>query len=228
MLSKSPSREVRHLFRAIRKIAQVLRNEGLREVLRRIKRRLEIDGRPDSFDVEYAVDTTAAKSLFDLDINSPHESTGVGYHASPVEVCRELLESLPIRYEEFTFVDLGAGKGRVLLIASRFSFKRIIGVEFARELVETARENIRRFGSPAEIVHEDVARYTFPCDNLAVYLYNPFGPVVLRSVLNSLREISRAGREVYLLYLNPKHSSCVEEFARETRDLLGAKVYLFA
>ncbi len=133
---------------------------------------------------------------------------------------------MPIRYEDFTFIDLGAGKGRVLLVASRFPFKRLIGVEFARELVETARRNIERFGCRAEVVHADAADYRFPSENLVVYLYNPFGPEVLRPVLSYLREIS-TGREVYLVYLNPKNSSCVEEFAREIYKLAGAKVYHF-
>lgn len=92
--------------------------------------------------------------------------------------------------------------------------------------METARQNIERFHSRAEIVHADAADYRFPLDNLVVYLYNPFGPDVLRPVLHSLREISRR-REVYVLYLNPKNASYVEEFANQIYELPDAKVYRF-
>jgi predicted RNA methylase len=180
----------------------------------------------DPFDEQYRVETAGEISLFQLDIASRHESAATNYQPSPWEVCGELLASLPIYYEDFTFIDLGAGKGRVLLVGSRFPFKRIIGVEFARELVQTARRNIESFGCRAEVVHGDAADYRFPFDNLVVYMYNPFGPEVLRPVLGSLREIS-AGREVYLLYLNPKNGSYVEEFAHEIYELAGAKVYHF-
>jgi predicted RNA methylase len=219
-------RRARQFLRAARKIAHVFRSEGPGEVVRRVYRHLRTQRGPDPFDVQYGVDTSGRVSLFQLEINSRHESAGVGYAPSPVEACQELLASLPIRHEDFTFVDLGAGKGRVLLIASRFPFKRVIGVEFAKELAETAGRNVARFGCRAEVVHADAADYRLPSDNLVVFAYNPFGPEVLRPVLNSLREISES-REVYLLYLNPQNSSCVEEFAREIYQLAGAKIYHF-
>jgi hypothetical protein len=86
--------------------------------------------------------------------------------------------------------------------------------------------NIQKFGCRTEVVHADAAEYKFPSENLVVYLYNPFGPEVLRPVLRSLREISTS-REVYLLYLNPKNSSCVDEVANEIDQVAGAKVYYF-
>jgi predicted RNA methylase len=226
MVSKSLSRVGRRLLRAVRKIAGLLRTEGPIEVFRIAYRRALTKARPDPFDLQNAVDTSGHLSLFKLDISSAHESVGFSYSPSPAEVCEKLFASLAIRHQDFTFIDLGAGKGRVLLVASRFPFKRLIGVEFARELVETARLNIQKFGCRAEIVHADAAEYRFPSENLVVYLYNPFGPEVLRPVLRSLREIS-ISREVYLLYLNPKNSSCVEEVANEIDQIAGAKVYYF-
>lgn len=213
-------------MRAGQRLAQVVQDEGWIATVRKVRDRLSKSKRPDAFDEQYRVETAGEISLFQLDIASRHESTGVHYQPSPHEVCEQLLASLPIRYEDFTFVDLGAGKGRVLLLGSRFPFKRLIGVEFARELVETARQNIERFHSRAEMVHADAADYRFPSDNLVVYLYNPFGPDVLRPVIRSLREVSRR-YEVYVLYLNPKNASYLEEFANQIYELSGAKVYRF-
>jgi predicted RNA methylase len=203
-----------------------VQGEGWIATARKVRDRLSKSRRADAFDEQYRVETAREVSLFRLDIASRHESVGTRYQPSPREVCDQLLASLPIRYEDFTFVDLGAGKGRVLLVGSRFPFRRLIGVEFAMELVETARENIERFHSRAEMVHADAADYRFPSDNLVVYLYNPFGPEVLRPVLRSLREISRR-HEVYVLYLNPKNASYVEEFANQIYELPDAKVYRF-
>jgi predicted RNA methylase len=214
------------LLRAGRRVAQTVQDEGWLAAVRKIRDRISQSRPDDPFDRQYRIETAGKVSLFELDITSRNEAVGIRYQPSPPEVCDQLLASLPIHYEEFTFIDLGAGKGRVLLVGSRFPFKRLIGVEFARELVDTARRNIERFGCGAEVVHADAADYSFPSDNLVVYLYNPFGPEVLRPILSSLREIG-AVREVYMLYLNPAYSSEVEGFARELYELAGAKVYHF-
>jgi predicted RNA methylase len=217
---------INRLFRAAGRAAQIARNEGLSAVVRNAFRRVRRSQLVDAFDQKYQVETANEVSLFQLDITGPNEVSGVRYQPSPVKICDELFSALPIRHEEFTFIDIGAGKGRVLLIASRFPFKRLIGVEFARELVETTRRNIMRFGARAEIVHADAANYRFPVENLVVYLYNPFGSKVLRPVLNSLREIGST-HEVYLLYLNPQNGALVEEFARQIYQRTDAKVYHF-
>ena len=209
-------------MRASRRLARVARSEGVGAAVRRVRDYKHRSQLADPFDLQYVVDT--ARQIFQLDITSRHESVGSGYQPSLVGVCDELLSSSPIRYEDFVFVDLGAGKGRVLMLASRF--KRLIGVEFAFALVETARQNFKRFGCIAEVVHADAADYRFPDDNLVVYLYNPFGSEVLRPVLSSLRKIA-AEREVFLLYLNPKNDSCVQEFAHEIYQRAGAKAYHF-
>ncbi len=44
--------------------------------------------------------------------------------------------------QDFTFIDLGSGKGRVLLMASEYPFQKIIGVEFMPELHRAAQKNI--------------------------------------------------------------------------------------
>ncbi|MBZ5489392.1 MAG: class I SAM-dependent methyltransferase [Acidobacteriia bacterium] len=52
---------------------------------------------------------------------------------------------VPAALQDFTFIDLGSGKGRALLMAAQYGFKRIIGVEFMPELHRVAQENIRKY-----------------------------------------------------------------------------------
>lgn len=56
---------------------------------------------------------------------------------------RALMASLSAPVDELTFVDLGAGKGRAMLLASELPFRRIVGVEFSPELCDVARRNLR-------------------------------------------------------------------------------------
>jgi hypothetical protein len=54
-------------------------------------------------------------------------------------------KKLNIDPRNFTFIDFGSGKGRVLLIAAGLPFKAVVGIEFSRELHEIAVQNISRF-----------------------------------------------------------------------------------
>jgi predicted RNA methylase len=205
----------------------VVRTQGPSALVRRVWRQI-VGGPPrqDAFDVQYGVDTSGEISLYQLNISSPNASAGTRYQASPAGACRSALKLLPINPREFVFVDLGAGKGRVLLVASEFAFTRVIGVEFAEELVEVARQNLTRLGCRAEVVHSDATQYHFPAHNLVVYLYNPFRPEILRHVLESLHNLART-HEVYLVYLNPEYADCVSHYASEIRSIDNAKLYRF-
>ena len=218
------SKTIRRLLRTGRSLVHAFQNEKPTRVVRRVYRRLNRSVPRDPFDERYGVDTSGEISLCELDIDSHNERLGVHYQASPTEECNRVLASLPICYERFTFIDVGAGKGRVLLVASRYPFQRILGIEFAKDLCDTARTNVARFGSKAEVIHSDAESFQFPCVNLVVYLYNPFGQELLRPILRSLRHV-KSSRDIYIVYLNPKHSLCVQEFATELYTLDNTTVY---
>ena len=49
------------------------------------------------------------------------------------------------------FVNIGSGKGRNLLIASQFNFKRVVGIEFSKEFCEIAKKNVDIFSLKKEM-----------------------------------------------------------------------------
>ena len=116
---------------------------------------------------------------------SEHEFA-LGYQASPWGPFRAVLESLDLRYEEFTFIDIGCGKGRTLLLASEFRFKRVIGVELSEELAAVARRNAQRYRggvgrSPIEVLALDGGLYDFPPEpSVALVLGTQGTPTVRR------------------------------------------------
>jgi predicted RNA methylase len=116
---------------------------------------------------------------------------------------RQALRSIPENFADFTFIDLGCGKGRALLLANEFNFAQIIGIEFAPQLAAVARNNCNRIGVKAAIHSRDAIDFAFPPGNLLVYLYNPFGPAVLNPVLNHLLQSQR--EKCYIVYINPLH-----------------------
>lgn len=124
-----------------------------------------------------------------------------------------LLRLLDVDPGSFTFVDLGCGKGRTLILAARNRFARAVGVEIAPELLAVAQRNLARFSASRpnlrtsfELVEKDAAQYVFPADGpLLVFMYNPFGQQTMRAVARNLDEAVRASHHpVLVLYYIPR------------------------
>jgi SAM-dependent methyltransferase len=157
-------------------------------------RAIEVEAADHAFDLQAGTDTAGIVRLESLSIESPNRTLGVHYQASEPDSFRRTIAALPLRHEDFVFVDFGSGKGRALLLASEFPFKRIMGVEFSDELSAIARENVASFATEAqrcgdiEIVCEDAAEFELPADPLVLYFYNPFHEPVMREVMRRIVE----------------------------------------
>jgi SAM-dependent methyltransferase len=172
------------------------------------------------FDWRHNVHTCGKVELDHLTITSENARHGVFYDPTHPKLLFEVLSALDIPYERYAFVDLGSGKGRVLLVASEFPFLEVRGVEFARELHETACENICRYRSGSQkthnvrSIHGDAIDFEFPASSFVLFLNNPFGPGVLMPVLRRLREtLATHPRDVIIVYATPWHGDLIE---RET------------
>jgi SAM-dependent methyltransferase len=128
------------------------------------------------------------------------------YQPTDAALFREMMASLPVDFSQFTFVDLGSGKGRTLLMASEYPFRRIVGVEILPELDRAAQENIRAFKSPAqrcmriESICSDARAFVLPEEPLVLYLFNPLPEAALRQVLGTLE---RSPSALWIVYHNP-------------------------
>jgi SAM-dependent methyltransferase len=118
---------------------------------------------------------------------------------------RELFRRLDVA-EDDVFLDVGSGMGRVLLVAARRPFKRVIGVEQNGAMTEIARRNFahtrRRLKCrDVELVTADVLDWEIPDDLTLVYLYCPFPEEVLARFMERLiTSIDRRPRAVRLIY----------------------------
>lgn len=112
--------------------------------------------------------------------------------------------------ENLTFIDLGSGKGRVLLMASDYPFRKITGVELLPSLNRIARENIDKYKSEKqrcfalESICADATNFPLPEGPVVLYLFNPFPESGLRRTLANLKnDLDGKPRPAYLLYHNP-------------------------
>jgi predicted RNA methylase len=146
-----------------------------------------------------------------------------GYAAVPPSRFRNILarwqaSEPPHPLAAYTFVDLGCGKGRAVLLASEFGFRETIGVELNPSLAEIARANADRWLAdgkaqcPVRIDQADAAEFLWPATPCVVFLFNPFGAEVMRSVVHSLSEAFRdSPDDLEVLYYKPEQGRTFEE-----------------
>ena len=152
------------------------------------------------------IDTGGIVELEDLDLPDFERE---GYEGSGWLDLRRMLRRGEVGPED-VFLDLGSGKGRVVLLAARHPFAKVIGVEISEALTAVARRNLvqsrhrRRCGS-VELVTADALDYPIPDEVTVVYLYNAFRGATFDAVIgNLIASVDRRPRCVRLIYLNPQ------------------------
>lgn len=173
----------------------------LRETYTRIKRLAE----QVFIDRPAGIETATVVSLQELGVAAPER---VDYEAAPWGALRRILKRDEID-ERDVFIDLGCGKGRALLQAAKYPFKRVIGVELSAELANVAMANIERFAPKlrcknVEVVHSDVLKYDLPDDVTVVFMNNPFQGRIFGGVVEKLQEsLRRRPRALRIVYYLP-------------------------
>lgn len=172
----------------------------------------------DRFDQEHGTDTGGTRTTASLDVvDLPVAIYAVQYEPSDAQLVRDQLDKLDIDPAQFTFVDLGSGKGRVLLIAAERPFREVIGIEFSRELHEIALRNIGRLprqlaaGARVRSVNGNAAEVALPKGNLICYFNNPFRPPIICRVAERLVAQHRDhGCHILVVYVVPWHRDVFE------------------
>lgn len=151
---------------------------------------------------------------------SPYQPTEPGLFHELIGAAAKFAGDL----KSFAFIDVGSGKGRALLMAADYPFRRIIGVEILPELHRIAEANIGRYESEnkkcfaLESVCQDAADFQFPDGPLLIYLFNPLPLAALTRLLANLgKSVAAGSRRVVLLYHNPLLERALAEAAFLTK-----------
>lgn len=178
-----------------------------------------------SFDWTHGTETTRWVKVDEFKTPSDNKAHAVHYQASKARMVRTLLKQLELPTDG-AFVDLGCGKGRVLLLASRHGFKRVVGVDFCTSLCLQARRNAALFrqrypdSAPIEVIESDAAHYAYRGDEIIFYLYNPFNEIVLSRALERIGEsVRKSPRAVWLIYNTPLHHGTIVRDGQFTVNL---------
>lgn len=196
--NKQFSDAIRLMMNALQRFAYIVRHEGI--LLAAGKAYDAAKRKPlsmDAFDRKLGVDTTTSVPLWKLKIPSRHVHSGSNYQTISADNIERVLNKVPRR---FPLIDLGCGKGRVLIVAHQLGFSPVTGVEFSPELVEIARRNLKICNIPGQILCCDAAEVDFPND-CVIFMYNPFDSQVMEQVACKIRE---SAAQIYVVYVNAR------------------------
>jgi SAM-dependent methyltransferase len=173
------------------------------------------------FDLEFGVRTSRLVAGRDLRLGRSTDRHATAYYA----IAPSVFKSAIVRWrrckplapiDEFTFIDVGAGMGRALLLASELPFKKVVGVELHPSLARIARRNLAlwraqgRANASVRLYCRDAAAFRLPTGPCVAFLFNPFAGPVMRAVLRAWAgQLRKTPRPFDLLYVNNEQEAVV-------------------
>lgn len=172
------------------------------------------------FDVLHGTDTVGTREIADLAIDEEARDAARKYRATKIGLFNHIMQNLNIPRSDFTFIDMGSGKGLCLMLAARYGFKHLIGIEICPALTAVAERNIAIFRRTSRsraaflLCCADARNYEIPNVRALFYLYNPFNINVMRVFLaNVERSLEQFPREIMIVYVVPSAMAALEESA---------------
>jgi hypothetical protein len=184
------------------------------------------------FDCDHRTNTTAAN--VNLATRLRGVFAGSQYQPADPVLFAESMAALPIDFSSYIFIDAGSGKGRALLMACQYPFRRVIGIELVPELHAIAQRNLRQ--RPRELCRCESAEsqlgnallFPWPLESTVLFLFNPFPEWVLEQFIAGLGEsLQQHPRNFWAIYHNPvlEHALAESGFLRRVSSSPEAAIY---
>lgn len=179
------------------------------------------------FDQLRGTDTGGLIPARQLLTGHPSDRHVTAYYGVAPSILRTLIDTWqhrtapPFSLDRYTFLDVGAGKGRAMLVAAEAPFQQVLGVELNPELADIAEQNFARAQStaapsngapellsPMTLLRGDALDIPFPETPTLLHLFHPFEAPLLRKLLGRIETafLTRPG-QLDLLYVNAEHST---------------------
>ena len=107
------------------------------------------------------------------------------------------------QYNDTTFIDIGCGLGRALIVAHEIGFKKLYGVDISESLISICRTHLQTRDCNAELSISDISNYELPSGRICIYMFNPFGEEKMKELLV---KINNRQEDTLILYHNPKYT----------------------
>ncbi|MFM6925377.1 MAG: class I SAM-dependent methyltransferase [Ferruginibacter sp.] len=159
---------------------------------------------------KYGINTTGADELFKLEDQGIDISHATIYMPVSYTLLEEAFKHVNLITSNH-FLDIGCGKGRALCVAAHQGFKKVTGLDFARDLCEAAKENLAltKQKIPAleyKVINNDAFYFEVPADVDCIFFFNPFDEIIMSAVVNNIfTSLKNNPRKITIIYVNPLH-----------------------
>jgi hypothetical protein len=177
----------------------------------------------------HGVDTSGLVPANHLLTGHPNDRHVTAYYGVAPSILRALIrrwrETVPPHpIHRYTFIDIGAGKGRGLLVASEFHFRKVVGIELNPALAAIARSNVAHWTrthaqdptapaiAPIEVLEQDALDFDLPATPTLLFLFHPFEAPVLSELLRRIESqlATRPAPALDLLYVNAECANVLD------------------
>jgi SAM-dependent methyltransferase len=166
---------------------------------------------------KYNINTTRLNDLQKLSVKGSNRQYAEIYQGASYYLLENIFSELQKLKAPDGFIDIGSGKGRVLVVAAHYGFKKISGIDFARDLCREAEKNCceitKKFPSAVwKVIHANAANFKFENDTNIFFFFNPFKQQVMRQVIiNILHSQNKYPRKIFIVYINPQHKHLFDD-----------------
>ncbi len=189
------------------------------------------------FDIEYGVDTSGLIPAGKLLTGHPSDSHVTAYYGVAPSILNGMIDrwletAPPHPIDRYVFIDIGAGKGRAMLLASLIPFRQVIGIELNPGLADIAQANLDHWNAtaaplaPIRLLEQDVLSFDLPRSPCVLFLFHPFEAPVLRKLLRRIETRLTSGAKglpaLDILYVNAECASVLDHHPAFARLFFGS------
>ena len=160
---------------------------------------------------KYNINTTSFSDLSRFKITGNQLTHATEYMPVNYFTIEHLFTHLPKQARQGSLLDIGCGKGRAMCVAASFGFQKVIGIDFAKEMIDAAEKNLALTKStyPSldyQLLWADISTLEIGKEVQTVFLFNPFDEILLKTVVQKIEtSLKSYPRELYVLYASPRH-----------------------
>lgn len=167
---------------------------------------------------KYRVNTIKPENLKSLTIIEGDISKSSPYEAVSYYLLEKILKSFRNVSNAASLIDLGCGKGRVMVVSAFFGFSSVTGIDFAKELCKEAEMNMKKIEPEFrnlkwKVICQDVLNYKIQSADTVFFMSNPFNQDILRNFLGKIEtSLKNHPRTIWFLYAIPVHQDILQQF----------------
>jgi hypothetical protein len=187
------------------------------------------------FDQIHGTETSGLIAAGNLITGHPNDAHVTAYYGVAPSILRTLIDHWlatppPHPISRYTFVDIGAGKGRAMLLASELPFHQVIGIELNPDMADIAQANLEIWQAahaadttaqpiaPTRLLQQDALDYNLPRTPTLAFLFHPFEAPVLKALIRRIEtQFAKRPGTFDLLYVNADCAHILDKHPAFTR-----------